>query len=137
MKKMMYKMLMVGLILSAVLSCKKKPSPTPVPGTPAVNSRQVTYELEGLYDGDFIIVISDNSGATETFNDITSPWTYQKTYSNSVMGIGIGTGIGSIAGQPGQTVVMNIYAGGIKVKTATSTAGANGLITLPNLVHLF
>ena len=100
------------------------------------SNRNVKYELSGTYTGKFHIIITDNESGSQTYDNVTIPWSKEVSYSNKVIAIAIGSAA-TTDGAPGQTAFLKIYAGGTVVKSTNATANANGGLSLPTLGHNF
>lgn len=100
------------------------------------SNRNVKYELTGTFTGKFHIIISDNESGSQTYNDVTIPWSKEVTYDSKILSVGIGTAI-TTYGVAGQTAFLKIYSGGSVVKSSNGTADNNGVLTVPSLGHVF
>lgn len=100
------------------------------------SNRTIKYELSGTYTGKFHIIISDTESGTQTYDNVTIPWSKEVTYSTKVLAVGIGAAA-TTDGQAGQTALLKIYSGGNVVKTTNGNADQNGVLTLPALEHTF
>ncbi|MCS3799355.1 hypothetical protein [Niastella sp. OAS944] len=100
------------------------------------SNRNVKYELTGTFTGKFSIIITDNSSGSQTFDNVSIPWSKEISYPSNVIAVGIGTAI-TTEGGAGQTAFLKIYAGGNMVKSTNATSDANGALSLPTLGHNF
>ena len=100
------------------------------------SNRTVKYELSGTFTGKFHIIISDTESGSQTYDNITIPWSKEVTYGTKVLGVGIGASV-TTYGQAGQTALLKIYSGGNVVKTTNGTADQNGALSMPALAHTF
>ena len=100
------------------------------------SNRNVTYELTGTFTGKFHIIISDNESGSQTYDNVTIPWSKEVSYDSKILSVGIGTAIRTY-GVVGQTAFLKIYSGGSLVKSSNGTADNNGVITVPSLGHVF
>lgn len=100
------------------------------------SNRTIKYELSGTFAGKFHIIISDTESGSQTYDNVTIPWSKEVTYGSKVLAVGIGASI-TTYGQANQTAFLKIYSGGNVVKTTNGTADQNGVLTLPALEHTF
>lgn len=132
MKKTIFSCIIFAAVLIAGNSCKKSGSDDPQP----VNTRVVKYEITGNYTGKFTVVYSDNINGNTVVNNVSAPWSKEVTYPATVNAVGIGAQA-SVAGQPGQTAILKIFAGGNLVQSSTKTAGSLGEMVFQTLGHTF
>jgi hypothetical protein len=100
------------------------------------SNRNVKYEITGTFSGKFVVVISDNNSGTQTYDNVSLPWSKEVTYGSNVISVGIGAA-STTYGTANQTAVMKIYSGGTVVKTSNATAGSSGILSLPTIGHNF
>lgn len=100
------------------------------------SNRTIKYELSGTYTGKFHIIISDTESGSQTYDNVTIPWSKEVNYSTKVLAVGIGA-VATTYGQAGQTALLKIYSGGNVVKTTNGTADQNGALSLPALEQTF
>jgi hypothetical protein len=100
------------------------------------SNRNVKYELSGTYTGKFHVIITDNESGSQTYDNISIPWSKEVSYSTKVIAIGIGAGV-TTDGGAGQTAFLKIYSGGTVVKSTNATSNSNGTLSLPSLGHSF
>ena len=100
------------------------------------SNRTVKYELSGTYTGKFHIIISDTESGSQTYDNVTIPWSKEVTYSSKVLAVGFGAVV-TTEGGAGQTAFLKIYAGGTVVKSTNATSDSNGGLSLPTLGHSF
>jgi len=124
-------------------SCKKKKStPAPVTNDPPaptpVNKRLVKYEITGNFSGQLLVAYTNATGATESVNVLSLPWSKELTCINSVGGVGLGgNGVPSNLGAANQSVSVKLYAAGNVVQSANGSTDANGIINFPSLAYVF
>ena len=120
-------LLITFCLLSVFYSCSKDDAESPT-------SRNVKYEITGNFTGDFIVVYTNASGATENVNIQSLPWTKEITLQNNVKGVGFSAnGLTS----PGKTSTSNLYVGGSLKQTANQTSSADGVIIFGTLSYVF
>jgi hypothetical protein len=100
------------------------------------SNRTLKYELSGTYTGKFHIIISDSESGSQTFDNVTIPWSKEITYPNKIVAVGIGAAV-TTEGGAGQTAFLKIYSGGSVVKSTNATSDNNGGLSLPTLGHSF
>jgi hypothetical protein len=98
--------------------------------------KTVKYELSGTFTGKFHIIISDSESGSQTYDNVTIPWSKEVSYPNKVLAVGIGAAT-TAYGAIGQTVFLKIYVGGNVVKSTNATANNDGVLSLPTLGHTF
>ncbi len=127
-------------LLIGTTSCKKKDKESsPGPSAPAVNSRQVKYEVTGTFSGHLDMTYT-NAGGTLTTVEVSSlPWSVELTAESTVYAVAIGGGsdLSDNLGQPGQSVTMKIYSAGKQVKTQTTNTNEYGSIYIPAISYGF
>lgn len=131
---------MLGVILISVSACKKEnnttPTPTPTPNpTNPVKNRNVRYEVSGNYTGKLTVQHFQAGGGIGTSPDITVPWSKEITYEPNVGGVNLA--VSGHTGQPGQTVTIKIYIGGVEKRTASGEVNNNGVISVMAETVLF
>jgi hypothetical protein len=129
-KHLSMSVLSLALAIILMTGCKKDK------GGNNNSKRNVKYELTGTFTGKFHIIISDNESGSQTYNDVTIPWSKEVSYDSKILSVGIGTAI-TTYGVAGQTAFLKIYSGGSVVKSSNGTADNNGVITVPSLGHVF
>lgn len=131
--------LLLMFTLTPLFSCKKKKDTQPVEvNTPAVNNRQVNYEISGNYSGQLLVVYYDNISGNKTDTVKSLPWSKEIIVAASVSGIGIAANsIMGYFGAPSQAITIRIYSAGKNVKEQTSTADNYGAINAPSLAYVF
>ena len=130
-KQLSLQVLAFALLIIALPGCKKDKD-----GNNNNSNRNVKYELTGTFTGKFHIIISDNESGSQTYNDVTIPWSKEVSYDSKILSVGIGTAI-TTYGVVGQTAFLKIYSGGSVVKSSNGTADNNGVLTVPSLGHIF
>jgi hypothetical protein len=128
-KQLSLLVLAFALLVMALPGCKKDKDDNN-------SNRNVKYELTGTFTGKFHIIISDNESGSQTYNDVTIPWSKEVSYDSKILSVGIGTAI-TTYGVAGQTAFLKIYSGGSVVKSSNGTADNNGVLTVPSLGHVF
>lgn len=98
--------------------------------------KTVKYELSGTFTGKFHIIISDSESGSQTYDNVTIPWSKEVSYPNKVLAVGIGAAT-TADGAVGQTAFLKIYVGGNVVKSTNATANNDGVLSLPTLGHTF
>jgi hypothetical protein len=129
-KQLSLQVLALALILVLQSGCKKDKDNN------NNSNRNVKYELSGTYTGKFSIIITDNDSGSQTYDNVSIPWSKEVSYSSKVIAIGIGTAV-TTEGGAGQTAFLKIYAGGNMVKSTNATSDNNGGLSLPPLGHNF
>ncbi|HEX6431415.1 MAG TPA: hypothetical protein VF008_27175 [Niastella sp.] len=128
-KQLSLPVLAFALLVIALPGCKKDKGNNNSP-------KNVKYELTGTFTGKFHIIISDNESGSQTYNDVTIPWSKEVSYDSKILSVGIGSAI-TTYGVVGQTAFLKIYSGGSVVKSSNGTADNNGVLTVPSLGHVF
>ena len=129
-KQFSLSLLALALILVLQSGCKKDKDDN------NNSNRNVKYELSGTYTGKFHIIITDNESGSQTYDNVTIPWSKEVSYSGKVIAVGIGTSA-TTQGGAGQTAFLKIYSNGTVVKSTNANADANGTLSLPSLAHSF
>jgi hypothetical protein len=122
--------LSLGLVLVLQSGCKKDKDNN------NNSKRNVKYELTGTYTGKFHIIISDSESGSQTYDNITIPWSKEVSYDSKIIGIGVGAAVTTYGGA-NQTAFLKIYVGGTVVKSTNGTSDNNGALTVPALSHTF
>jgi hypothetical protein len=129
-KHLSLSVLVLALILVLQSGCKKDKDNN------NNSNRNVKYELSGSYTGKFTVIISDNESGTQTYNNVSIPWSKEVSYSSKVIAIGIGTTVTTYGGV-GQNAFLKIYSGGNVLKSTNATSDNDGVLSLPTLGHNF
>jgi hypothetical protein len=122
--------LSLALVVVLLSGCAKKKDKD------ADAKRNVKYELSGTFTGKFHLIITDNESGSQTYDNISIPWSKEVTYSSEVIAIGIGTAV-TTQGGAGQTAFLKIYSAGNVVKSTNANSDNNGTLSLPSLGHSF
>lgn len=122
--------LSLALVFVSMPGCAKKKDEN------ADAKRNVKYELSGTYTGKFHIIITDNESGSQTYDNVTIPWSKEVSYSSKVIAIGIGAAV-TTQGGAGQTAFLKIYSNGTVAKTSNANSDGNGGLSLPTLGHSF
>ena len=129
-KQFSLSLLALALIIVVQTGCKKDKDDN------NNSNRNVKYELSGTYTGKFHLIITDNESGSQTYDNISIPWSKEVTYSSKVIAIGIGAAV-TTQGGAGQTAFLKIYSGGNVVKSTNANSDNNGTLSLPSLGHNF
>ena len=129
-KHLSLSVLSLALVVILLSGCKKDKNDN------NNSNRNVKYELSGTFTGKFSIIITDNETGSQTYDNVTIPWSKEVSYSTKVIAIAIGTAI-TTEGGAGQTAFLKIYSGGNVVKSTNATSDNNGALSLPPLGHNF
>jgi hypothetical protein len=128
-KQLSLSILSLALVVILMSGCKKDKDDNN-------SGKTVKYELSGTFTGKFHIIISDTESGSQTYDNVTIPWSKEVSYSSKVLSVGIGTAV-TTYGASGQTAFLKIYVGGNVVKSTNGTADVNGALSLPTLGHTF
>lgn len=136
-KKAKFEIVLV-LLISMNLACKKeKSNPPPNSTTPIVN-KSATFRIFGNYTGRLVVISTNKNGSNNTDTVKTLPWSRYVEYDANVGGIGIsGNTIIGYFGLPAQTVTVQIESNGSIVKSGNASVGTNSIVNPLPLTYLF
>lgn len=118
---MKIKSLLIGALLSiSLFSCEKV-------GAGASGSRNVKYELAGVFSGKLTVVAYNNNGL-ETIEPGKLPWTLEFTANETVSAIT--AGVVGTGGKPGEKITYKAFVGGKEVSSAVGTTLSDGIIQI-------
>lgn len=112
----------------AIVSCRK---PVIVE---SCTSKKIRYTIEGNYTGTLTITLNDNISGNTLFNNVTAPWKKEFYYGEDVTTISL-EAAGSGIGNQGQSVTVNIFVNDQLVRSAYTTAGRDGSVSMPPISY--
>ncbi|MDJ1497612.1 MmpS family transport accessory protein [Cytophagaceae bacterium DM2B3-1] len=111
------------LFLSLVLtfaSCDKSSDPD-------VESREVTYEITGSYTGEVMVLYTNETGQTQTINNVSLPWTKKIKVANNVPAVTFTAATNSSKpDQAGKIATAKLHIGTEVKESVNQTADKNG-----------
>jgi hypothetical protein len=112
----------------AIVSCRK---PVIVE---SCTSKKIRYTIEGNYTGTLTITLNDNISGNTSLNNVTAPWKKEFYYGEDVTTISF-EATGSGIGNQGQSLTANIFVNDQLVRSAYTTAGRDGSVTMPPISY--
>ena len=102
---------------------------------PAVNKRNVRFEVSGNFSGvmDATYITESGGGTNETIPSLT--WTKEINYAASVPSITIL--VGGYDGVAGQTITLKVFSGGKLISSTPGTANSNGVVAITAPPYVF
>lgn len=97
-------------------------------------SKKIRYTIEGNYTGSLTITLNDNISGSTLFSSVPVPWKKEFYYGEDVTTISL-EATGSGVGNQGQSVTVNIFVNDQLVRSAYSTAGRDGSVTMPPISY--
>lgn len=125
---------LIAIFGFSIVSCSKKDDEEVAKG-------KAKFEVTGDYKGKLVVLYtfsSSNTGESTSENISSLPWSKEKDYNGQLaMGMSALTDVSgdNYLGSPGQKVIINMYVDSKLVKSATTTAGADGTINTSTIAY--
>src|SRR5687767_9505376 len=82
-KHLSLSVLSLALVVILMSGCKKDKDDNN-------SGKTVKYELSGTFTGKFRVIISDSESGSQTYDNVTIPWSKEVSYPSKVLAVGIG-----------------------------------------------